>query len=195
MSIEPAPRRRLGRLALLGACLIAACAQAQFEAGARRGNVTAGGGDAGAQTAVDAGTGTAGQGGAAGAAGMGGTGLTSDEFGSAGTSSADGGSVAPCDYGATPTCDFTRVETCCSQYACERASSDPWNTYPIESCQALVACVQAHPGCSTASAPLCFQDGDTSSPCLDEGYQASHEDPEGPFAFTLKQMKCVCGYP
>jgi hypothetical protein len=190
--MSTSPQRRL--VALLGAGFVVACAQAQFEPGARRGNVSAAGGAAGAHAALDASTDRGGRGGAAGAAGMGGTGLVSDMFGNGGEGNPDGGSVAACDYGATPTCDFTRVDDCCRQYACQKASSDPWNTYPIESCQALVACVQAHPGCSSASDPLCFQDGDSSSPCLNEGYQASHEDPEGPFAFTMKQLQCVCGY-
>lgn len=196
MSTDPVVARRLGRIALLIGCAAAACAKAQIDPDARRGTINAGGGEAGAQGGTpDAATSHAGQGGAAGSAGTAGAGLTSNEFGNGGTSNADGGSVVACDYGTTPSCDFTRVENCCSQYACEKATSDPWNTYPIESCQALVACVQAHPGCSTASDPLCFQDGNSSSPCLNEGYQASHEDPQGPFAFTVKQVKCVCGYP
>lgn len=198
MSVSPVGQRRLSRLALLAVCCIGACAQGQLDARSRV-IAGAGGGDAGTQNGpLDAGTGPAGQGGTAGNAGNAGTagaGLTSSMFGSGGLSNPDAGSVPACDYGTAPSCDFTRVDNCCSQYACENATSDPWDTYPIESCQALVACVQANPGCSTASDPLCFQDGATGAPCLDEGYQASHEDPSGPFAFTVKQVKCVCGYP
>lgn len=122
------------------------------------------------------------------------TGLTSPVFGSIDDVVPDaGGGPEPCEYPTPPTCDYTRIDGCCSHLACSKASgSDVDNPYPIESCNALVACVQANPGCSTADDPLCF--GNEAGPCVDEGYQASHEDLEGPFWWTVDLMRCVCGY-
>lgn len=135
-----------------------------------------------------------GSGGADASSATGGTGLTSSSFGDDDDNPSQDEPEA-CVYELPPSCDWSRVEGCCAPYACERASgTDVFNTYPVESCQALVACVQANPGCSTASDPLCFQNEDPSAPCLLEGYQASHNDPDGPFAWTAELVRCVCGY-
>lgn len=138
-------------------------------------------------------------GGGLGAAGgpnaAGGTGLTSGVFGpGSGAGGGAGTATVGCEA-TTSACDWSRLTGCCKPLACERASgTDVFNTYPVESCQALVTCVQAHPGCSTASDPLCFQDEAPGAPCLQEGYQASHTDPDGPFAWTEDLVRCVCGY-
>ncbi len=131
-----------------------------------------------------------------------GVGLTSSVFGSLADLLAAGGGgvvIEPCDYGPTPTCDFTRLQGCCSHLDCSKASRNPDDTYPIEACQGLLACAQANPDCSTATNPFCFFDAageeDPNSVCADEVYLASHTDPEGPYAFTLELMKCACGYP
>jgi len=130
-----------------------------------------------------------------------GLGLTSSVFGSLEDLVGAGGNgivVEPCDYGDAPTCDFGRVDTCCSHLACSHASSNPDDTYPIEACEGLLSCVQSNPGCSTAANPVCFLDSagqeDPSSICADEVYLASHTDPEGPYAFTLQLINCLCGY-
>lgn len=128
----------------------------------------------------------------AGDTGTGGTGLTSGEFGS---EEPDPESPEQCEPLATPTCDWSRVDGCCQEHACTRASgADVFNLYPVESCEDLVSCVQAHPGCSTPEDPLCFRNEAPDAPCLREGYQASHEDPDGPFAWTAELVRCVCGY-
>jgi hypothetical protein len=120
--------------------------------------------------------------------------LSSDVFGSGGLG-AIAGATAACEYPSPPDCDWSRVDGCCTALACERANgSDVFNTYPVESCRELVACVQAHPGCSSGGDPLCFQDESPSAPCLMQGYQASHNDPAGPFAWTAALVGCVCGY-
>ncbi len=110
---------------------------------------------------------------------------------------AGGGSepvVVECDY-STPGCDYTRLQGCCEPLACTHANgADVWDTYPIEACEALVACMQANPACTTAEDPLCFMNEDPNGPCIDETYAASHTDPEGPYAWTLELMRCVCGY-
>lgn len=133
--------------------------------------------------------------GSSGTAGGGGTGLVSDVFGRGGLGGTAGG-LAACDYPDPPECDFARVDGCCKPFACERANgADVFDTYPVESCRALVECVQANTGCSSAADPLCFQDENPSAPCLMEGYQASHTDLDGPFVWTRELVKCVCGYP
>lgn len=184
---------------LLGALVLSACAVSadphelggggtsnQVDARATNGAVAGaprlpssgglGGGDSGGQT------------------GSGGTGLSSNVFGpKAGAS--NGGGAAACDGATSGDCDWTRVEGCCKPLACERANgTDVFNTYPVESCRALIACVQAHPGCSNADDPLCFQEEDPSAPCLQQGYQASHSDADGPFAWTVMLVQCVCAY-
>lgn len=128
----------------------------------------------------------------AGETGGGGEGLTSGEFGS---EEPPAEAAEQCEPLETAACDWSRVDGCCRDHACERASgADVFNTYPVESCQALVACVQAHPECSTPDDPLCFGDEAPGAPCLDEGYQASHQEPDGPFAWTVELVRCVCGY-
>lgn len=136
-----------------------------------------------------------GSGGSAGSGGSGGEALTSSSL-DPNAGGGTGGIAAPaCDYGATPTCDFTRETGCCSHLACQKASgANVFDTYPVESCQALLTCIQANPGCSSASDPLCFQDEAPTAPCLDEGYRASHTDPDGPFAWTKTLVECLCGY-
>jgi hypothetical protein len=179
--------------ALLGSGLFLACAQ-QDELGSARGSASYAGATSEAGAGAGTSTGGAPTGGTAGMGGNGGSGLSSDVFGSSGVTGS-GGSAAACDYGASAICDWTRVEGCCSQWACEKAAgADVFNTYPVESCQALVACVNEHSGCSNAADPLCFQNENPAAPCLNEAYQASHTDPEGPFAWTVELVNCVCGY-
>jgi hypothetical protein len=198
-------RDRLSRSSLLLSSLAISCAQAtEFDGPApafvERGGAGATAGTSGSlgsagTTGGVAGSATGGTAGTSGIAGSGGTGLTSDVFGDGGPPSGAAGATGGCEYPNPGECDFARVDGCCLPLACERANgSDVFNTYPIESCQALVACVQAHPGCSTAADPLCFQNEDPNAPCLMEGYQASHNDPEGPFAWTAELVRCVCGY-
>ena len=135
--------------------------------------------------------GTGGFDGSAGETGSGGAGLTSGEFGSDEPAPDAPVECEPLD---TNTCDWSRLDGCCRAHACERASgTDVFNTYPVESCQSLVACVQSHAGCSNPDDPLCFRDEAPDAPCLSEGYQASHEDPDGPFAWTADLVRCVCG--
>ncbi len=126
--------------------------------------------------------------------GSGGIGLYSSVFEPAAGAGGGGEVVIECDYSA-PGCDFSRMEGCCEPLACTHANgANVWDTYPIESCQALIACMRENPGCSTAEDPLCLMDEDPSGPCLDETYAASHTDPEGPYAWTVELMRCVCGY-
>jgi hypothetical protein len=120
--------------------------------------------------------------------------LQSDVFGAGAKGATGEPSIPACDY-STPGCDFARIDGCCSPKACSHASGvDVFNTYPVESCDALLACVQSHPGCSTKDDPLCLQNEAPDAPCLDEAYQASHTDPDGPFAWAAELMACVCGY-
>lgn len=193
--------RRSWPWSLLAISLTLGCAEGTNELDAARepsSGADAGGtgGLAGAGGAVARGGSPAGGGvaGTAGSGGDGGSGLSSDVFGSGGTSGT-GTTTEACDDSSEPACDWSRIDGCCKAFACERAAgSDVFNTYPVESCQALIACVQANEGCSTASDPLCFQDEDPDAPCLMEGYQASHTDPDGPFAWTAALVSCVCGY-
>lgn len=195
---------RLAGAALAGATLALACAEpvpveSLPDAGAPSfGGATGGfGGSAPGTGGAPAAPGSGGADGGGGSAGARpeDAGLGSDVFGSSAGSGGTGGTGSACDDSASPSCDFSRVETCCSHLACEKANgADVFNTYPIESCQALVACVQSNPGCSSASDPLCFGDEDPSAPCLNEGYLASHNDPDGPFAWTVALMTCLCGY-
>jgi hypothetical protein len=128
--------------------------------------------------------------------GDGGIGLYSPVFEAAAGAAVGGGGTAPiaCDY-TTPGCDLTREAGCCEPLACDHANgADVWNTHPIEACRALLDCVQANPGCSTAADPLCFMDEDPNGPCLQQIYDASHTDADGPYAWTLDLMRCLCGY-
>ncbi len=120
--------------------------------------------------------------------------LQSDVFGAGSQGATGEPSIPACDY-STPGCDFTRLDGCCSAKACSHASgADVFNTYPVESCEALLSCVQSHPECGGKDDPLCFGNEAPDAPCLQEGYLASHTDPDGPFAWTLDLMACVCGY-
>lgn len=198
--------RKLSRSlrALLAAGLLVACAH-----GSELDALDVGTGGIGAATGGSGGSGLApGSGGSAPTPGVGGAGSggapTGGAAGAGLTSSVldpddevDGsaGAGPACDYSESSGCDFERVTGCCSALACEKASgANVFDTYPVESCEALVACVQANPGCSTAEDPLCFQDEAPTAPCLREGYQASHTDPDGPFAWTVELMNCLCGY-
>lgn len=125
--------------------------------------------------------------------GSGGVGLYSSVFEPAAGAGPGEPGVEPCDYEAVPGCDYARIDGCCERVSCQHASPDPWDTYPVDTCNELVACVRTA-GCSTASDPLCFMDEDPSGPCLDEIYAAQHSDADGPYAFALELMKCVCGY-
>lgn len=179
--------------------LVVLAVAAGCQAGGREGGPTAAlapGASAGAAGASGGGRATGGTGGVVAGAEDGGVGLTSSVFGSLEELLGTGGenAVAACDYGASPGCDFTRAEGCCSHLSCVHATDDPYDVHPVEACEALVACVQSHPGCSSAADPLCFQDENPDGPCLTEAYTASHEDPEGPFAFTEDLMRCICGY-
>ncbi|HET9956779.1 MAG TPA: hypothetical protein VFQ61_19925 [Polyangiaceae bacterium] len=164
--------------------------------GKASGGTTSAGGTTSSVTS--GGTAVVGGGGTSTSSSSAGIGLYSSVFEAGGTS-AGGTSGAPpvvCDDSEPGTCDWTRVEGCCKQWACNRANGeDVFNPRPITACEALVTCVRANPGCSTASDPLCFQDEKPTAPCLDEGYLASHEDPDGPFAWTEHLVRCVCGYP
>lgn len=149
-------------------------------------DLVSGGGQAGMPSAPPPPTSSSG--GAGGAS----DGLHSDVFGSGSIASTP--TVVACDY-SSPGCDFARVDGCCSEKACVHASgADVFDTYPVESCEALLECVQGHPGCGTKDDPLCFRNEAPGAPCLQEGYLASHEDPDGPFAWTAALMACVCGY-
>ncbi len=118
--------------------------------------------------------------------------LVSDVFGLSAPEASGGASA--CD-GPVAQCEWSRLDGCCKHLACERANgADVFNLYPVQSCQALLACVRAHPGCSNADDPLCFGAEDPGAPCLNEGYQASHTDPAGPYAWTVELVRCVCGY-
>lgn len=124
----------------------------------------------------------------------GGVGLYSEVFEPIPGAGSGGSTAAPvCEP--TTACDFTRQTGCCERLSCDHANrADVWNSHPIEACKALVKCVQDHPGCTTASDPLCFQNEAATAPCLTEGYNASHNEPDGPFAYTLELMRCLCGY-
>ncbi len=183
------------RSAALGAAaaLLLACGAS---GGAPEPGVATGSGGAGAPATTTGGarpTGGAPLGGAA-PTGSGGIGLYSSVFEPAAGAGGGGEMLLECDY-STPGCDYTRLQGCCEPLACTHANgADVWDTYPIESCEALVACMQENPGCTTAEDPLCFMDEDPNGPCIDETYAASHTDPEGPYAWTLELMRCVCGY-
>jgi hypothetical protein len=132
-----------------------------------------------------------------------GVGLTSSVFGSLDEliGAGGGGSVVvePCDYGASPTCDYGRVNTCCSHLACIGAAdpTNPDDTQPVQACENLISCVQTN-GCSTAANPFCFLDAagqeDENSPCAQEVYNAAHTEADGPYAHTLELINCLCGY-
>lgn len=142
------------------------------------------------------GTGGSPTGGTAPVLGAGGAGLRSSVFEplEGYSSGGQGGAVVKCEPSTVSGCDWSRLDGCCSQWACNKVTRlDVFDTYPITSCESLVKCVKAHPGCSTADDPLCFQNEAASAPCLNEGYLASFKDESGPFAWTKHLVACACG--
>ena len=128
--------------------------------------------------------------------------LTSPVFGPSledlvGAGGTGGSAVVTCEYGDTPSCDFTRVDNCCFHLACKYATNNPDNIFPTRACEALLSCVRTN-GCSTASDPVCFlgADGrdDPNAVCADEAYSAGHTDADSPYEHTVELINCLCGY-
>ena len=103
-----------------------------------------------------------------------------------------------CEYGDSPTCDFTRVDNCCSHLACKSVTDDPDDTFSTRACEALVSCVKTNVGCSTPSDPVCFlgADGrdDPNALCATEAYNAGHSDADSSFEHAVELINCLCGY-
>lgn len=187
-------QRALGGLALLAALVLFGACSDDGQASAPRTGKASSGGSAGAAGSPQA---TGGEsGGSAGepaepTGGVAGAGLTSSVFGSEGDIAPPAETTVECPAGEAGVCDWSRATGCCAPLACDKApGNDVYDVQPQLACEALMACVQKA-GCTSASDPLCFTEGS----CKNEGYQASHESPTGPFAHTLKLIACVCSYP
>lgn len=104
------------------------------------------------------------------------------------------GSGSGCEGAEPGVCDWTRLETCCADLACEYANgTNIYSTYEVETCQKIVDCLQTN-SCSSAADPLCGQrNGAETSPCT-TAVENAGTDENGPGVYTLALVNCVCGY-
>lgn len=130
-----------------------------------------------------------------------GTGLVSNVFGDPLSFGSAGVEPIACPHPSPGSCDWTRRETgCCSSLQCVNATLDPYDPYPIDSCRALVDCLQANPGCPTVDDPFCAnRNGDAVSACTvayeNNGFDATSTD-EGRLhmgQYVRDILSCVCG--